>query len=371
MSGKSPNPSSSQRSGYRKKSWEEMFEELKAYKEEHGDISMKNPSDFVHNLRLGRWTEYQRTYYRKFKNGSKSKRLCRGMCQDRINLMEGIGFKWSTNRLIAIDGLDTDFIGGTDTIGSSDTINSTNNVTTISSAPSNSTKASTTIFDSPVSESTRISIARSPKASTAKSESSVSEITGNTITPKASTTANASPTGATTRTTRSPKPSTTASASPAIATTRTTRSSKVGIANISNDAKHNIAQPLKAVGEHVVRGDNHQNDNDRTNDDLSNNQQHIVQESDEWESKMKQLHEFKRIHGHVDVPRRYRPDARLGKWVDCQRSGYKKYKSSQRKGKNGMNEYRIMRLKAIGFKWSLKGLKPRPLANEGMYLCIQ
>ena len=61
-------------------------------------------------------------------------------------------------------------------------------------------------------------------------------------------------------------------------------------------------------------------------------------------------------------------DMKLGKWVDYQRTGYKKFKLGQSKGKNGMNKTRIKRLEDIGFHWSFRdgGRKPMPLNHDYM-----
>jgi len=64
-----------------------------------------------------------------------------------------------------------------------------------------------------------------------------------------------------------------------------------------------------------------------------------------------QLVEFKKAHGHCNVPHRYTENYALGKWVQHQREAHKKDKLSKK---------RIIRLKEIGFIWSLsKSQKPQ------------
>ena len=56
-------------------------EELKVYKEEHGDCNV--PRSYESNKQLGRWVNTQRKFY---KNEE--------LCQERTDLLEEIGFKW-------------------------------------------------------------------------------------------------------------------------------------------------------------------------------------------------------------------------------------------------------------------------------------
>jgi len=67
-----------------------------------------------------------------------------------------------------------------------------------------------------------------------------------------------------------------------------------------------------------------------------------------WEVMFQQLVEFKEVHGHCNVPNKYTENYALGKWVQHQREAYKKDK---------LNKKRIIRLKEIGFIWSLSESK--------------
>ena len=71
--------------------WDEMFEELKLFKEKHGhaDVSRRRYAD---NPKLGNWVRTQRQSYRNYKAGNKQK--SDGICEERIIKLESIDFKW-------------------------------------------------------------------------------------------------------------------------------------------------------------------------------------------------------------------------------------------------------------------------------------
>jgi hypothetical protein len=62
-----------------------------------------------------------------------------------------------------------------------------------------------------------------------------------------------------------------------------------------------------------------------------------------WENKFAELREFKKEHGHCNVPDNYRKNSLLGKWVGNQRVAYNKDKLSAEQ---------IRRLEEIGFDWA-------------------
>ena len=63
-----------------------------------------------------------------------------------------------------------------------------------------------------------------------------------------------------------------------------------------------------------------------------------------WESMFERLVEFKKIYGHCNVPQHWKENKRLGKWVNTQRTAYKRGKLSAEKQKL---------LEEIGFAWRL------------------
>ena len=68
-------------------SWKERYQELIAYKNNHGDCNV--PRRFKESKQLGEWVATQRTQYKKFKDGKPSH-----MTQERIDMLEEIGFEW-------------------------------------------------------------------------------------------------------------------------------------------------------------------------------------------------------------------------------------------------------------------------------------
>ena len=70
------------------KSWNERFEELKAYKAEKGNCNI--PIRFKGNPTMGQWVSTQRQEYRAKKKGNKT-----NITEDRIKSLEEVGFVWS------------------------------------------------------------------------------------------------------------------------------------------------------------------------------------------------------------------------------------------------------------------------------------
>eukprot|EP00526_Cylindrotheca_closterium_P012864 CAMPEP_0113622840 /NCGR_PEP_ID=MMETSP0017_2-20120614/11724_1 /TAXON_ID=2856 /ORGANISM="Cylindrotheca closterium" /LENGTH=453 /DNA_ID=CAMNT_0000532721 /DNA_START=18 /DNA_END=1379 /DNA_ORIENTATION=+ /assembly_acc=CAM_ASM_000147 len=67
--------------------WEGRLKELKAYKVANGHCNV--PLHFEENKQLGRWVDKQRTYYRQKKEGKKS-----SMTTERIEKLEALDFRW-------------------------------------------------------------------------------------------------------------------------------------------------------------------------------------------------------------------------------------------------------------------------------------
>ena len=62
------------------------------------------------------------------------------------------------------------------------------------------------------------------------------------------------------------------------------------------------------------------------------------------------LVQFKKEHGHCNVPRKYEADPSLGTWVSKQRQNYRNFQ--ERKPCKGMNKERIDKLNHLGFVWN-------------------
>jgi len=72
-------------------------------------------------------------------------------------------------------------------------------------------------------------------------------------------------------------------------------------------------------------------------------------EGGSWERRFNELLEFKRTHGHCEVPQSYAENTSLGTWVNKQRMEQK----NRTDGKNSsLNDARLGRLERIGFRWA-------------------
>jgi hypothetical protein len=70
-------------------------------------------------------------------------------------------------------------------------------------------------------------------------------------------------------------------------------------------------------------------------------------ERNAWERMFDRLVEFKKLRGHCNVPQKGGGDKRLGKWVNTQRTHYKRGK---------LKSERKEQLEQIGFLWNTKAL---------------
>jgi hypothetical protein len=68
-----------------------------------------------------------------------------------------------------------------------------------------------------------------------------------------------------------------------------------------------------------------------------------------WEDRLSELAEYRKIHGHCNVPERYSENIKLGKWVKTQRYKYKLYQEGKT---SPMTEIRIQALENLGIEWS-------------------
>ena len=68
-----------------------------------------------------------------------------------------------------------------------------------------------------------------------------------------------------------------------------------------------------------------------------------------WEQKYNDLVAYRELHGHVNVPTKFKLDSSLGRWVSTQR---KQYKDFQAGTKSLMTLERAARLEELGFRWN-------------------
>mmetsp|Transcript_252 Transcript_252/g.691 ORF Transcript_252/g.691 Transcript_252/m.691 type:complete len:648 (-) Transcript_252:101-2044(-) len=83
----------------------------------------------------------------------------------------------------------------------------------------------------------------------------------------------------------------------------------------------------------------------------------VTQEA--WKANMRDLLEFKRTHGHVNIPAKYKPNPRLGTWVHKTRGLAKRFWEGK---PSSMTEERIAELDSVGFIW--KSDFPRTLRKH-------
>mmetsp|Transcript_18342 Transcript_18342/g.28621 ORF Transcript_18342/g.28621 Transcript_18342/m.28621 type:complete len:182 (+) Transcript_18342:583-1128(+) len=84
----------SHRIGGRKKNdrgWMQRLEELKKYKEEHGDCLV--PQRYESNPQLGNWVNEQRTQYRNMQQGKPSR-----LDLERVQQLEAVDFVWQLRK---------------------------------------------------------------------------------------------------------------------------------------------------------------------------------------------------------------------------------------------------------------------------------
>ena len=68
-----------------------------------------------------------------------------------------------------------------------------------------------------------------------------------------------------------------------------------------------------------------------------------------WNKRMQELRDYKKQHGHTNVPRHCSANPKLGRWVDTQRTSYRLQKLRK---PSPLTQERIDVLNEIGFEWS-------------------
>jgi hypothetical protein len=67
-----------------------------------------------------------------------------------------------------------------------------------------------------------------------------------------------------------------------------------------------------------------------------------------WEDCLSELADYRKIHGHCNVPKRYSENTKLTRWVGTQRTQYRLHLEGKT---SSMTNFRIQALKDIGFEW--------------------
>mmetsp|Transcript_36677 Transcript_36677/g.80185 ORF Transcript_36677/g.80185 Transcript_36677/m.80185 type:complete len:517 (-) Transcript_36677:198-1748(-) len=71
-----------------------------------------------------------------------------------------------------------------------------------------------------------------------------------------------------------------------------------------------------------------------------------------WEARFRELLQYRKDHGHCNVPWQWGGNRPLARWVNAQR---KKYVDMERGKKSNLTPDQIRRLEEIGFRWSTEG----------------
>jgi hypothetical protein len=71
-----------------------------------------------------------------------------------------------------------------------------------------------------------------------------------------------------------------------------------------------------------------------------------------WDYRLSELADYRKVHGHCNVPQKYNENAKLGTWVATQRRQYRLHL----KGKtSAITLPRIEALERLGFEWGIRG----------------
>jgi hypothetical protein len=71
-----------------------------------------------------------------------------------------------------------------------------------------------------------------------------------------------------------------------------------------------------------------------------------------WDDRLSELAEYRKIHGHCNVPRSYSKNTQLANWVMHQRKQYKLHSEGKT---SAMTLSRIQELESLGFGWDSQG----------------
>ena len=71
----------------------------------------------------------------------------------------------------------------------------------------------------------------------------------------------------------------------------------------------------------------------------------------------RQLREYRILNGDCNVPQKYQPNPKLGKWVSNQRMFYRNLKEGK-KGGTVLSQERVARLEGLGMNWGKKFAQP-------------
>jgi hypothetical protein len=120
------------------------------------------------------------------------------------------------------------------------------------------------------------------------------------------------------------------------------------ISSAKNDAAGNCALMLKGVEATEQDFDGEDSELTSRNDGSASNASGQQWTPSVWRDRLSELADYRKIHGHCNVPGKYSENSKLGTWVANQR----KYYMLHLKGKTSpMTTFRIQELESLGFEW--------------------
>jgi hypothetical protein len=135
------------------------------------------------------------------------------------------------------------------------------------------------------------------------------------------------------------------------------------IPSAKNDAAANCAQILKGVVEATEKNVGNE-DSEQTNGDDDSTKKRSQKLSiskppsnasprrrhgSVWKERFSELADYRKIHGHCNVPQSYSESPKLVKWIDNQRCNYRLHLDGKTSPMN--NTLRIQELESLGFEW--------------------
>jgi len=282
-------------------SWSQRFQELKAHKEEHGDCLI--PHIYPPNPPLGRWVATQRKQYRKYTKAKKtgaSDLTSGGMNEERIQLLEGVGFVWALG-----PGWD-----------------------------SNTWNVRLEELKAYKEEHGDCNVSSSYTEHPQLAKWVVNQRTQYAVYMKETNAGVSNPTVG------------------GITADRIAKLEELGFSWSIGRGRGQLKKPPE--GDQVEAGSGNSKKRAVPSRCEPEDSKYQDLQEDEWNKRVQELKEYKEEHGNLLVPTKYEKNPALGRWISNQRAQYHSYMETKQAGKSDvasrrMNEERIAELEAIGF----------------------
>ena len=281
--------------------WNNMLDELYRYKSTHAN-SCDVPSDYEGNRRLAAWVRYVRDLYARKQAGEED---VVGLSDDHINVLEGVGFQWTTSPDDAALASQIDCSAFYAEFAKEDAAEA--------AAPPHEGKVSAGFTRNDEAWNARLEELKAYKAAHNTCNVAWKSKTAKNI------------------------------ADPAIVTLgKWVSKQRSEYKKFQKDEKSHITEEriaaLDALGFEWSPGTM------------------LV----DWSVRYQQLIEYKNEHHNTNVPKSYTPAPALGQWVQTQRVYYKKWKQGK---KTHLTDERRQKLDDIGFQWQVGNARPRGAAG--------